>query len=110
MSTFIMLTRVSHEHLSSPQALENLEQEVMTRVRSGCPNVKWNQSYAVLGPYEYLDIFNAPDIETATKVSTLVRTYGHAEAEIWPATEWSAYKDLLHSLPKEPQKETGLTH
>jgi hypothetical protein len=46
-------------------------------------------------------------VETATKVSTLVRTFGHAQAEIWPATEWSRFKGLLRALPGTKAKETS---
>ena len=99
MSTFIMLTRLTHGALSSPSSLENLECEVMGRMRAECPEVEWLSSYAVLGPCDYLDIFQAPDIETATKVATIVRTFGHAETEIWAATEWDSFKELVRYLP-----------
>jgi uncharacterized protein with GYD domain len=101
MMTFIMLTRLSHETVGAPQQLEEREKQVMQRIRQECPDVQWVHNYAVLGPYDYLDIFAAPDIETATKISTLVRTYGHAHSEIWPATEWAAFKEILHHLPGE---------
>lgn len=101
MNTFIMLTRVSHEGARSPQALEVLEKEVMAQVRSQCPEVKWLHSYAVLGPYDYLDIFEAADVAMAMQVATLIRTFGHAESEVWPATSWGAFKEILHRLPQE---------
>jgi uncharacterized protein with GYD domain len=41
----------------------------------------------VLGAYDYVDIFEAADIEVAMKVSTIVRTFGHAHTEVWPAIE-----------------------
>ena len=99
MSTFIMLTRLSHGALSSPSSLETLEREVMERMRAECPKVEWLSSFAVLGPCDYLDIFQAPDIETATKVATIVRTFGHADTEIWAATEWERFKELVRYLP-----------
>ena len=105
MATFIMLTRLSHGALTSPSSLETLEREVMERIRAECSEVEWQNSYAVLGPYDYLDIFQAPDIETATKVATIVRTFGHAETEIWAATEWERFKELVRYLP--PAKTAG---
>jgi uncharacterized protein with GYD domain len=101
MDTFVMLTRVSHEEMRSPQGLASLEQKVMAQVRSQCPEVSWLHSYAVLGPYDYLDIFEAPDVAAAMRVATLIRTFGHAESEVWPAAAWGAFKEMLHELPRE---------
>ncbi len=98
MATFIMLTRLSPEAARSPRALEELERQAMGRVRKDCPNVEWISSYAVLGPYDYLDIFRAPDIETACKVSTLIRTFGHAQTEVWAGTEWERFKEIVRTL------------
>jgi len=98
MAVFIMLTRLAPGAVSTPAALERLEREAMKRVRADCPDVEWVQGFAVLGPYDYLDIFRAPDIETATKVSTLIRTFGHAQTEIWAATEWERFKSIVREL------------
>jgi hypothetical protein len=92
-----MLTRLSPEAARSPKALEELERQAMDRVRKECPDVEWVSSYAILGPCDYLDIFRAKDIETATKVSTLVRTFGHAHIEIWSASEWARFKEIVRS-------------
>jgi uncharacterized protein with GYD domain len=102
MPVFIMLTRLSPEAVRSPEALERLEREAMQRIDKQCPEVKWLGSYAVLGPCDYLDLLTAPDIESATKVSTLIRTFGHAQTEIWAATEWERFKDLVRSLGEQP--------
>lgn len=101
MPTFIMLTRLNTDAVRSPQALEQLEREVMKRILEQCPDVKWVSSYAVLGPCDYLDIFVASDVETAAKVSTLIRTFGHAQTEIWSATEWDRFKELVRTLPDQ---------
>ena len=98
MLTFIMFTRLSPDALRSPKALEELERQAMERVRRECPEVEWVKSYAILGPCDYLDIFRAKDIETASKVSALVRTFGHAHTEIWTATEWDRFKEIVRAL------------
>lgn len=89
MPVFAMLTRLSPEILRTPQAMEDLEHQAMEHIRAACPHVEWLHSWAVLGPYDYLDIFNAPDNETAAQVSALIRTFGRSYSEIWPATEWA---------------------
>jgi uncharacterized protein with GYD domain len=95
-----MLTRLNPDAVRSPRGLEELERNAMQRVRQECPEVKWLSSYAVLGPYDYLDVFIADDIETAARVSTLVRTFGHAQTEIWTATEWERFKEIVRTLPE----------
>lgn len=98
MWTFVMLTRLSPDAAKSPKMLEDLERQAMDRVHEECPGVEWVASYAIFGPYDYLDIFRAADVETAAKVSTLVRTFGHAHTELWTATEWTKFKELVRSL------------
>ncbi len=101
MPSFVMFTRLSHGSLRSPAALEDLERQVMERIRSECPGVEWTASYVVLGPYDYVDIFQAPDNDAAIKVATIIRTFGHAQTEIWPATLWQAYKEMVRGLPSD---------
>ena len=106
MQTFIMLTRIAPTAARSPKALEELERKVMQHVRETCGDVEWIGSYAVLGPCDYVDVFKAPDTDTASKLSALVRTYGHAQTEIWAATEWSHFKEVVRSI--EPRVASQL--
>lgn len=99
MPTFVMLTSLEHGALSSPRTLEDLEGAIKSQIASQCPSVKWLANYAVLGPYDYLDTFEAPDVETAVKVSTIIRTFGHAHTEVWSATPWSRFKELIRDIP-----------
>ena len=95
-----MSTRLSPKAAPSPQALEQLERKTIERVRKDCPDIEWIGSYAILGPYEYLNVFRAKDVEPASNVSTLIRTFGHAQTEIWTATEWDRFKEIVRNLRK----------
>lgn len=93
MSRFVMLTR-----LESSNGFESLEQVVANRIRRECQGVNWLENLAVMGPMDYVDVFEAPDNDTAMKVAAIVRGTGHAHAEVWPATEWEHYKQITHGL------------
>ena len=100
MAIFIMLMRLAHGVLRSPEQLEKLEKEVVERTEKELGKaVSWRANSAVLGPRDYRDIFEAADIEVAMKVSTIVRTFGHAHTEVWPATEWQRFKEIVRQLP-----------
>ena len=101
MSIFVLLTRLSPEALHQPRSFETLERRVDEQVRAHCPGVKWLSSFALLGPWDYMDVIEAPDIEAATRVSVLVRSHAHAHTEIWPAMHWHQFKELLHSLSEK---------
>lgn len=98
MSTYVMLTRLSAEALTRPGAVTDLNKEVEDRIKKECPGVKWIANYAVLGPCDYVDIFEAPDADTATKVALLVRSFGHATTETWVATPWDRFVKLAAGL------------
>lgn len=94
MLTFALLTRLSPEAVREPQTVEELERKVADKLKAQVPEAKWLQSYALLGPYDYLDIFDAPDAECAAKVALVVRSFGHATTETWVATPWDRFLEL----------------
>jgi uncharacterized protein with GYD domain len=95
MPTFVLLTRLTPETVGAPRDLKTLEKSVAERIRRDVPQVKWVSNYAILGPYDYLDLFEAPDEASAAKVAMIIRSFGHAQTETWLAIPWERFRDLV---------------
>lgn len=91
MATYILLTRVDPQAMAEHSPLE-LEQRVKAKVAERCPEVEWRDNFALLGPYDYLDVFEAPSAEVAAMVSQIVRREARASTEVWSAVAWDAFK------------------
>ena len=98
MQTFILFTRLVSEEVHPSFSIEEKSQTTKKKVAEHCPLVSWTGNYVTMGPWNYIDIFQAPDIETAMKVAMLVRLHGGACTEVWPALEWEAFKDTMGFL------------
>jgi uncharacterized protein with GYD domain len=98
MAEFVLLTRISPQALHQPRTYATLERHVAEQVRHHCPEVQWLHSWAVLGPWDYVDVIDAPDLAAATRVSVLVRSFGQARTEVWPAMAWPQFKGLVQDL------------
>ena len=98
MPHYVMLTRLTPAAVKTPADLKKLEAAVADRVRKDCPEVKWLNSYAILGPHDYLDIFEAPDEEAAVRVVMIVRSFGHAQTETWTAVPWDRFESLISTI------------
>ena len=78
MATYILVTRLSPELTKDLKKRAEIGRKWMERVKKECPEVKFLGHYALLGPYDFLDIYEAPDAETAAKVSMISLSGGMA--------------------------------
>jgi uncharacterized protein with GYD domain len=95
MPTYVVLSRFSPDAFREPSQFKVLAEQVSTQIKSHCPEVEWKDSYALLGGYDVVDVFEAPNEKTAEKVAMIIRAYGHSTTETFVATPW---KDFLDSL------------
>lgn len=98
MSTFILLSRHQSNLKDTDEALSMLSDRLKRKVESACDGVEWKVGYAVLGPYDYLDVFEAPDVETAAKVAFLVRSNTDVDTDIWAATSRDSFESMISDL------------
>lgn len=92
MTTFVLMTKLSPQGFADGTGRRAAGQNWKRKVAQLCPGIRWVAHYALLGPYDFMDVFDAPDVETALKVSLLSKELGAVRAETWPAV---AYEDFL---------------
>lgn len=95
MPTFVLMTKLAPDALSSARGRKTTGKEWLDKVHSACPEVKWLSHYALLGPYDFMDLYDAPDVETAHRVSLISRAEGALTAESWQALPYDRYLELL---------------
>ena len=61
------MTKLSPEIFKQMKKREKLGRAWLDQVREHCPEVKFVAHYALLGPYDFLDIYEAPNEETAAR-------------------------------------------
>jgi uncharacterized protein with GYD domain len=74
------------------------------KVEHVVPGIKWMAHYAMLGPYDFMDIYEAPNDAAAFKVSLLSRSEGAVRAESWPAMRYEAFLELNDQIEVEHAK------
>ena len=98
MPTFILMTRLAPDTLKDAEGRRASGKEWMQKVKGSCPEVKWIAHYALLGPYDFMDIYEAPDVRTAQKVSLISRSEGALTAESWEAMPYESFLDLMKEV------------
>lgn len=98
MQTYILMTKLSPEMSRHVKDRASLGRAWLEDVKSKCPDVKFISHYALLGPYDFLDIYEAPDEETAAKVSMISLSKGAFQAESWLAIPYKKFVELTAEI------------
>lgn len=98
MSTYILLTKLAPEATHQLTNRAKSSHNWYTHVKEKCPKVRFVAHYALLGQYDFLDIYEAPDEETAAKVSLISRTEGALSAESLIAIPHKRFLELSMDL------------
>ena len=98
MPHFVLMTRLAPGSLHDAPARRSVGKEWLKKVKAVCPEVKWIAHYALLGQYDFMDIYEAPDIETASRVALISRSEGAVTAESWPALPYERFLEVLEKV------------
>jgi len=98
MGVYILVTKMTSEVSTDLKRREAIGKEWKKKVDKLCPDVKWIAHYALLGQYDFMDIYEADSDETAAKVSMITRSSGALTAESWPAISWKRYLEIIKDI------------
>jgi uncharacterized protein with GYD domain len=98
MKTYILLTKLSPELSLRLKDRKRIGTNWLDSVKVKCPGVKFIAHYALLGQYDFLDIYEAKDDETAAKISILSRENGASEAQSLTAIPYKRYLELIDDV------------
>ena len=98
MKTFILLTKLAPEISKQMKNRGKLGRNWLAQVKQKCPQVKFIEHYALLGPYDFIDIYEAPDEETAAKVSMISLSNGALEAQSLIAIPYKKFLKLVNEI------------
>jgi uncharacterized protein with GYD domain len=98
MTTFVLLSKISLEGARHVRSLAQMDQEFQDQLAERFPQVKRIASYALLGAYDFLHIFEAPDPKVAAKVALLANTFGVASTETLTAIPFDEFREMLDDV------------
>jgi uncharacterized protein with GYD domain len=97
MATYVLMTKLA-PNLMDPGRRKQFGREWKEAVDRLCPEVKWIGHYALLGPYDFLDLYEAPNEEVAAKVSMITHAAGAQKAESWPAIPYQRFLQIAEKI------------
>ena len=100
MPTYVLMTKLAPDSIGNAKLRKSKGQDWLARVHDACPEVKWIAHYALLGRYDFMDLYEAPDDATAHKVSLISREQGAVSAESWPALSYDKHLKLMEEVTR----------
>ena len=86
MTIYVMLTSLTDEGMKTlkhkPERIKEVDKEVMDRF-----GIKILAQYAVMGPYDFVNIIEAPDNDTVVKMAIELGSRGTIRTLTMPAIE-----------------------
>ncbi len=98
MPTFILMTKLGANALETSDKRKKMGREWLEKVKKLVPGVRFAAHYAIFGPYDFMDIFEAPDDESAQRVALISRSEGAVSVETWQALPYEKFLKLLDKI------------
>ena len=107
MKTYILMSKLTMQGPSVVEVASTMKRGPRSRqtwldlVTKQCPEVKFVAHYALLGGWDFMDIYEAPDSETAAKVSMICGATAAFQTESWTAIPEVRLQQLADEIDAE---------
>jgi len=104
MKTFVLMVKLASANAQLVEiGAKHKERFQMGRkwiedIETKCPQIKFKDHYALMGYWDSMHIYDAPDEETAAIVSMLTRSQGVAQVESWLALPYERILKITEDL------------
>ncbi|MBN2356248.1 GYD domain-containing protein [candidate division KSB1 bacterium] len=98
MPTFILMTKLSPEVAKQVRDRAELGRAWLEQVKEKCPEVNFIAHYALLGRFDFIDIYEAPNEEIAAKVSMISMSNGAYQSESLLAIPYKRFVELSDEI------------
>jgi len=98
MTTYVLLSKVRPRTSGEVGSLGERLREFQQKLAERHPEVRSLTSYALLGPYDFLHVFEAPDANTAAKVALLAQAFGAGTTETLTAIPFDEFSAIVEEV------------
>lgn len=113
MKTFILLTKLAARDARLVEIGAKYKERAFSgrnwirEIEKNCPTLRFKAHYALMGYWDSMHIYEAPDEETAAAVSLMTRKFGAAQVESWLALPYEKILRISEELkcPGENKEE-----
>jgi uncharacterized protein with GYD domain len=98
MPKFILMTKLGPNALRDSEGRRETGRAWLEKVHHLVPGIRFDAHYAIFGPYDFMDVYEAPDVEAAQRVALISRSEGAVSVETWQALPYDAFLKLLEKV------------
>ena len=97
MPIFILLSKILRTSATDVGAMADMDERFDKLLAEHHPEVKRLASYALLGPWDFMHIFEAPEAAIAAKVALLADVFGASETQTLTAIPFDEFREVARS-------------
>ena len=93
MATYIVLSRMTAGAFKDQADFKRAVMAVVEEISRECPGIKFKDSYATLGQYDFIDTIETDDPQQLEKAILIMRSTGKSETQTMAATPFREFLD-----------------